>query len=167
MLFCSNRKKINNERLHINIDGQVIIRVHTTKFLGVHIDEFVNFKYHIDHLTKKLSKYVGLFYKLRHSLPLSALHTMYKTLFEPHLTYCNVIWSNTFPGYLRKLESLQKKVIRAMSWAAVNTPTRPLFHCYGLLRLTELNPFHNASNMFEVVKGLNPRLTGLLSVCYP
>ena len=76
MLFCSNRKKINTELVHINIDNQEIIRVSSTRFLGVHIDEFVNFKYHIDHLTKKLSKYVGLFYKLRHSLPLSALLTM-------------------------------------------------------------------------------------------
>ena len=65
----SNRKKINTELLHINIDCQEILRVNTTKFLGVHIDKFVNFKYQIDHLTKKLSKYVGLFYKLlSHSL---------------------------------------------------------------------------------------------------
>ena len=167
MLFCSNRKKINTELVHINIDNQEIIRVSSTRFLGVHIDEFVNFKYHIDHLTKKLSKYVGLSYKLRHSLPLSALLTMYKTLFELHLNYCNVIWSNTFPSYLLKLESLQKKVIRAMSWAAVNTPTHPLFRCHGLLRLTEFNLFHNACLMFEVINGLNPRLTGLLPICHP
>lgn len=167
ILFRSNRKKINTELFHINIDGQEIIRVNFTKFLGVHIDEFVNFKYQIDYLTKKLSKYVGLFYKLRHSLPVSALLTMYKTIFEPHLSYCNVIWSNIYPSYLLKLEILQKKAIRALSWSTGNAPTRPLFHCYGILRLTEFNLFHNACIMFEAVNGLNPRLSGLLPICRP
>ena len=54
-----------------------------------------------------------------------------------------------------------------MSWAAVNTPTHPLFRCHGLLRLTEFNLFHNACLMFEVINGLNPRLTGLLPICHP
>ena len=166
ILFRSNRKKINTELFHINIEGQEITRVNT-KFLGVHIDEFVNFKYQIDYLTKKLSKYVGQFYKLRHSLPVSALLTMYKTLFEPHLSDCNVIWSNNFPSYLLKLEILQKKAIHALSWSTGNAPTRPLFHCYGILRLTEFNLFHNACITFEAVNGLNPRLSGLLPICRP
>ena len=121
----------------------------------------------LKNLIHKLSKYVGLFYKLRHILPLSALLTLYKTLFEPHLNYCNVIWCNTFPSHLKKLLSLQKKVIRALSWSEINTPTHPLFHRFELLRLAELNEYHNACLMFQVVNKLNSRLCSLVPISSP
>ena len=37
----------------LNVDGHEIKRLKNTKFLGVHIDEYLNFKYHIEQLTKK------------------------------------------------------------------------------------------------------------------
>ena len=87
MIFGSSKKQMDKESmtLQIKIDGEEIQRVTSTKFLGVLIDDSLNFKCHIDHLVRKLSKYVGLFFKLRHLLPSSTLLTLYKTLFEPHL----------------------------------------------------------------------------------
>ena len=102
ILFKSSKKIKYADHCQIKINGQEIKRVHSTKFPGVLIDDSLNFKGHIDHFIHKLSKYVGLFYKIRHILPLSALLTLYKTLFEPHLNYCNVIWCNTLPSQLKK-----------------------------------------------------------------
>jgi len=90
ILFNSNKKLPilrNTPLCLIKINGQVIKSVYSTKFLGVLIDDSLGFKCHIDYLVNKLSKYVGLFYKIRHFLPLSALMMLYKTLFEPHLNY--------------------------------------------------------------------------------
>ncbi len=169
MIFHSNKKQIKMENIaiQIEINGEVIKKVNSTKFLGVLIDDCLNFKSHIDHLVHKLSKYVGLFFKLRHLLPRPALLTLYKTLFEPHLNYCNIIWCNTHPSYLRKLETLQKKIIRAISWAKVNSPTRHLFAHYGILRLKESNYDHNACTIYQVVSGLNSRLKQLIPIFVP
>ena len=167
ILFRSDKKNINPQLLHITINGQELKREKCTTFLGVIIDEFINFKPHIDHLTKKLSKYAGLFFRLRHFLPLSALLTLYKTLFEPHLSYCNIVWSNTCPSYFLKLERLQKKAIRALSWSPFNSHTPPIFHRLNLLRLTEFNTFQNGCTMFQVVHGLSPRLSDLLPISRP
>ena len=111
IIFRSNRNRSNLELIDIKINDSPIERVKSTRFLGVYMDEFVSFRSHIDVLTKKLSKYVGLFFKLRHFLPGEALVTLYWSLFEPHLNYCNIIWSNTFPSHLWKLTILQKKII--------------------------------------------------------
>ena len=167
ILFRSNKSKVNPDLCHIHINGQEIERVKSTKFLGVILDEFINFKFHIEHLLKKLSKYVGLFSKLRHFLPFSALLTLYKTLFEPHLNYCNVIWCNTFPTHLLKLKSLQKKIIRIITWSDFDAHTAPLFHRYGLLRLDELNTYHNACLIFQVVNSMNTRLCNLIPISSP
>ena len=142
MLFTLNRQLKSTACCQIAISGEAVKRVDCTKFLGVLIDDSLTFKCHIDHLVSKLSKYVGLFYRVRHLLPQSALLTLYKTLFEPHLNYCNVIWGNTFPSHLKKLQALQKKVIRALAWAEINSSSLPLFHRFQLLRLTEKIEFH-------------------------
>lgn len=165
IVFGSNNNKKNAEHVCIKINGQDIVRVISTKFLGVHVDEYLNFKCHIDDLTKKLSKYAGLFFKLRNFLPFSALLTLYKSLFEPHINFCNIIWCNTFPSHLKKFEILQKTVIRVLSWSSGNASTGPFFRKYGLLRLAECNVFHNACTMYQVVHGLNCQLCHLVPVC--
>lgn len=141
IVFLSKQNQLVNKYVCLKINEQIIERVNTIKFLGVFIDECLQFKCHIDQLITKLSKYVGLFFKVRHFLPQSALVILYKTLFESHLNYCNVIWCNTFTCYLKKIQSLQKKIIRVMTWSEPNTPSRLLFHRLGLLRLTEYNSF--------------------------
>lgn len=169
IIFCPNKKQLDYDDLNfqIKIKGEEIKRVKTTKFLGVFIDDHLNFKHHIEYLVKKLSKYVGLFFKLRHLLPQAILLTLYKTLFEPHLNYCNIIWCNTSHTYLKKLEILQKKVICAISWSDFNAPTRSIFLGYGILRLNEYNIFHNACTMYQVVSGLNSSLCELVPIRCP
>lgn len=164
IIFRSNKSRAQIENVKVEINGQAIERVKNIKFLGIYIDEFINFKNHIDYLIGKLSKYVGLFFKLRFYLPFIALMNLYRSLFEPHLNYCNAIWCNTHPTYLQKLIVLQKKVIRAISWSEYRAPSNPLFHRFKLLKLTECNYLHNACIMFSVVNELNPKLSQLIPV---
>ena len=161
------QSRINTDNITLKINEQEIERVPSTKFLGVIIDDHLNFKCHIDYLMLKLSKYLGLFYKIRHYLPKSAMIILYKTLFEPHLDYCNVIWCNTYETHLSKLLILQRKIIRAISWSEYRAHAPPLFLRLGLLRITEFNEYHNVCVMFQVVNGLNTRLCELVPIGYP
>ena len=162
--FKSNNKPSQIDSLSLKINNKNLCKVQSTKFLGVLIDDQLNFKKHIEHLVVKLSKYAGLFFKIRHYLPLPALLSLYKTLVEPHLSYCNVIWNNTCPTHLTKLISLQKKIIRALTWSNYTASSSPIFHQLGLLKVTELNYFHNACLMFHVIHNTNKRLSELIPV---
>ena len=46
--------------MSITIDGQQIEQVKYTKFLGLFIDEELSWKYHINHVTMKISKLTGI-----------------------------------------------------------------------------------------------------------
>lgn len=164
IIFRSNRSRTNIESIQIKIHNKVIERVENIKFLGIYLDESLNFKQHIEFLIKELSKYVGLFYKLRYDLPFDALLTLYRSLFESHLNYCNIIWCNTYPSHLEKLQILQKKVIRVISWANYDAPSGPLFYRNKLLKLAECNSFQNACIMYNVVHKLHPTLCHLIPV---
>ena len=43
------------------------------KYLGVHIDKHLRFREHIDHVVKKLNKFCGLIYRVRHLYPRKCL----------------------------------------------------------------------------------------------
>lgn len=72
----------------VSIDGQLIKQVNYTKYLGVTIDENLNWKEHIDQTCVKLSKLNGILYRVRHNLTTEAMISIYYTLCYTHLTYC-------------------------------------------------------------------------------
>ena len=91
----NDNKYINNFVLHIN--GNIINRVQYYKFLGITIDEKLNWKKHIDNIAIKLSKVVSIiYYKLKYSLIIKSLKLIYNTFFLPHLNYCNIVWSTIY-----------------------------------------------------------------------
>ena len=52
------------------------------KFLGVLLDSSLSWKPNITELSKKLSRTVGLFYKIRHYAPLETLKLLYYGIFS-------------------------------------------------------------------------------------
>ena len=57
MVFCMrNKKNINFDNIQITIQGCNIERVSKVKFLGVWLDEQLNWKSHIAYVSSKVSK---------------------------------------------------------------------------------------------------------------
>ena len=54
-IIYSKRGRRPNQNLNIYMDGQILERVKTTKFLGVHFDEHFTWEYHIRHCRKQKS----------------------------------------------------------------------------------------------------------------
>jgi hypothetical protein len=60
----------------IKIDDTVLKSVKYTKYLGVLMDSELTWKEHIDRLHKKLLKFSGVLYRLRHMLPYEVLNDL-------------------------------------------------------------------------------------------
>ena len=65
--------------LRIN-DGN-IYRLEATKFLGVIIDESLNWNHHISLVKSKLAKVASVIYKVIHYNDMSSRHTVYCSFF--------------------------------------------------------------------------------------
>ena len=111
MIFKTKNRTFS-QRMSITIDGQQIEQVKYTKFLGLFIDEELSWKYHINHVTMKISKLTGIIAKARHYLPLKTLQNIYYTMIYPYLIYCNTVWTNTYPTRLKPIYMIQKKIVR-------------------------------------------------------
>ena len=84
MLFFYN-KNVNFP--DISVGNNTINETSVTKFLGIHIDKKLNFVNHVTEMSMKVSKSIGLLYKLNCFLPETIIKTLYTSLIHPYLSY--------------------------------------------------------------------------------
>ena len=113
MMFHRTRiKHIRNFKIYIC--NNAIDRLINTKFLGDIIDSKLNWTAHILYIKNKISKSIGIIYKIRHYLDKRNLRNMYFTFIYPYLIYCIGIWGNTYETYLNPLIKIQKISIQTI-----------------------------------------------------
>jgi exonuclease III len=143
LLFTNRSHDVNNE-LKVYLNGIGIDFALNTKFLGVILDSSLTFKNHIDHVCNKVSRQIGILYKLRSYVPEKVMRDLYYSLVHPYLIYCNLVWGGTSSSHLNKLFLLQKKIIRIITGEGYLSHTDPLFRRTNILKLDDLHTFQLA-----------------------
>ena len=146
MLF-SNRNPTYIPRIMFN--NLELDRKPFAKFLGVIIDEKLKFDQHITTVCNKISKAIGIIFKLVNYLDKQSLISIYYSLVHPHLSYCNIVWGNTYWSHLYPLIIAQKKAIRLVNRVNFLDHTNQLFIENKILKLPDLNKFLILVYMFN------------------
>ena len=98
--------------IRIKIGTGVIQRAENSKFLGIYLDEQLNFSCHINHIAKKVSKTLGVLNKTKDIFPSEIRVILYNSLILPYINYGITAWYGC-PAYNRnKISLLQRKAIR-------------------------------------------------------
>ena len=108
------------------------------------IDSKLNFQNHIKIIESKLSKCVGILYRLKAVLSREVLCKIYFALFHPHLLYGLIACGSTFPIYMSKLESLQDKAVKIIGGSTGKKATTPFYGKLKILKLCDLYKFEIA-----------------------
>lgn len=149
IIFHRWKNKINDNIPNLTINGGNIERVQYTKFLGVILDSNVTWAHHVTNLTRKLSKFIPILYKIRCNLDSKALKLVYNALIYPNLMYCNALWGSCSTIHLNSLIIFQKKIIRVISCKPDRFHTSPLFVELYLLNLSQINHFSCINRTFK------------------
>ena len=105
-------KNMDNVMTAIKLGNQQILQVRNTKFLGIYIDDGLEWGDHINHITKKIASRADVLQAVKRYLSLDNMKTLYHSLVHSHLTYGTILWGSAFKYRLNKVEILQKKAIR-------------------------------------------------------
>ena len=161
--LTSNHIKINTSKSHfiafsyrghiefnpIKFGNSFIHQTSQTKFLGLHIDNHLSFDHHINHISNKLSKAIGILYKLNHTLPTHTLITLHNTLILPYLTYCIESWHGTSRYLTESVNVLHKKAIRAIFNLPYNAHTNEYYRDHKILKLQDLYIMNLCTHLFQ------------------
>ena len=155
VIFHSSRKKLTDD-IQIKFGKKPVTRAKYVKFLGVLMDEHLSWKFHITELTKKLSRTTGIFFKIRHYLPLDILKNLYYSIFSSFLSYGSSTWGLSYDTYLAPLFLLQKKVLRTISSQPFLSSTTPIFHSLKILKLNDMINHEILKLVYKSLNGLSP-----------
>ena len=146
--FRNTSASENNLHFHIVIDGITIEKKESTKFLGITIDQCLNFNAHIDKVVTSASRGVGVLYRLKPYVPLKTLFTVYNSIILPYISYCNLVWASQ-KTKINHILLLQKKAVRLCTNAAYLANTEPLFRRLHTLPIIELHSYQIAVFMHK------------------
>ena len=155
VLFHSPRKKLPDV-IDIKLGKENISRSKYVKFLGILLDEHLTWKYHISELHKKLTRTCGIFFKIRHYIPLQPLLSLYNSLFSSFLNYGITAWGLTYDTYLKPLYLLQKKILRCISFSHFAASSSKIFNSLKILKLEDVIHLNILTFVYKALNKVSP-----------
>ena len=155
-------KNINIEMNGINIELKPYI-----KYLGVFIDEKLNYNQHINYLKQKMTSKLmkmPLMTRNKWGLTYESLKLIYSAAFEPSITYCSSVWAKSLTKQnIKKLKSIQRlfaiKIIRSYRTISYESAVTIAGLTPIDLKIIEKNNLNQIKKQFSgEVLGLNCKL---------
>ena len=126
-MIVTNTIKQNIPEVCIKINNAPLEICKSYKYLGVVIDEKLNWDAHIKHITPKISKACGALARLRNCISIEVIKNVYHALIYSYLRYGILIWGNASQSVLAPLQIFfscfystfypPDPLCRNMSWA--------------------------------------------------
>ena len=151
MIFHRQQKRV--KELNIIINDTHIERVQSFNFLGITLSENMSWTNHVLSIEKKISKVVGILYRLRNTFLSDVLKTLYKSLVLSYINYGLLLWGIE----VKKLESIQKRAIRLITGSNYVAHTEPLFIQLGVLKVQDIFKLRLLKFYYKLCYGTLPQ----------
>ena len=110
---CARARIVGSEK-QLFIHENKIKKTNKARFLGIIIDEDLNWDMHLEHLEQKLNSAIITIKRIKKFIPKEHYSKLYHTLFVSHLTYGISAWGSLSCYKLKKIFSIQKRCIRLL-----------------------------------------------------
>ena len=164
VIFRANKKVYHNVTLILN--RKAIEQKDHVKYLGVLMDEHLNWKKQIANVTKKISRGIGILAKLRCYLDPKVLRNIYYAIVYSHLSYGVEAWGSACTSDLENILILQKKAVRILTGnryfqiygeeAAPLPRSEPLFKTLEILKFEDIFKVCIANFVYSTLARDNP-----------
>ena len=146
MLFSD--KKI--EKFTIEVDNINLTTVSHTKFLGVWIDNRLNWDFYFNKLLLKTKRNIHLLRTGKNMLNSHAKKLVYYAHIQSHITYCLTVWGNmACTSQLKKLECVQEKCANYIKKGSTLAD-------HGILSVRQLVELENCKFGYKIVNNILP-----------
>ena len=153
IIFKHQKKKLDTE-IKIKIIRKRLYPSQSVRYLGIKIDQNLNWKDYINDIAVKLNRANALLFKIRNFVNITILETIYFAILDSHINYANLVWTQNSNAMSRIL-TLQKKAMRIITFQSRNCHSSPLFF---KLKLLKFNDKVHHENVFLISKFINSLL---------
>ena len=125
------------KKFKLNVNNYCIKQVDEFKYLGLNIDNKLNWNKHIDYLCTQVSKGMGILYRFKSKMPTCALKLIYHSLIGSKLRYGVSAWGSGKSTALQKLNLLNNGAVKNLK-----QPSETLQSAYKRLKLFTINSLY-------------------------
>ena len=91
----------------------------------------------------------------RHLVPHGTLRSIYQALVQPHFNYCNIVWGNCGVTLQDKLQKLQNRAARVLTYSNYDAHVNNLFELLRWKSLVPQRQIERATMVFKSLQGLS------------
>jgi hypothetical protein len=128
IIFKNSHINPNNTFHSISLSDNTIFSTTDYDYLGLKIDQWLNWSQHVSKIARKISFFVYQLKRIRHAINGKTLKLVYFAHIKSHLTYLLPIWGSAPDVYLKCLQVLQNKAIKYMKFLPFDTPSSSLYN---------------------------------------
>ena len=139
MNFHTVNKHVIYPKFYVNENN--IEGVTNFNFLGLTLSSTLSLNHHINKLSLKISKSIGLLYRLQDIYPRAPLQNLYNALIIPQFSYCTLCWGSIISEN-HSLHILQKRALKLITNSRNISHTKPL--CKELCVMKVFDKFYVA-----------------------
>ena len=118
--------KNQDESLRLKIQNNELDIVQKTKYLGIQIDNTLDWKEHTKTISSQVSRGIGFLKHAKSFLPKETLKTMYTSIVEPNFRYCCSVWGFCDLTEIKRLQKLRNRAVRIVSGSSFDAPSQQL-----------------------------------------
>ena len=154
VIFKHKKKKLEC-RIRIKLSRKRLYPSNSIRYLGVKIDENLNWKDHIHDIATRLNRANALLFKIRNYVNFNTLKSIYFAIFDSHINYTNLIWGQNVHSAFR-IATLQKKAIRIINNQPRNSHSSLLFKKSNILKFEDKILINNIIFISKSINNLQP-----------
>ena len=148
----------------LSISDLSITRVESVKFLGVILTSNLSWYENSNSISQKVSKNIGIIYKIKHKLSKHALNILYYSIIYPLYNYCMSIWGNSPKSHLHLIQKTQNDFIRLLHGIKKFDSVRNLFRLDNILTIQQIYIYRIITLFYKIIiKNIFPFWTSILS----
>ena len=134
-----------------------IRRVRLVKYLGLMVDDCLTWEAHVEYITGKINRGIGILKRVRHIVWKDSLMLLYQTIIEPCFRYYDVVWGQCNKGLKDKLQNIQNKAARTIAKLKYDEADhQKLLLDFGWLSVGDLIIYDTGVFMYNIVHSLAP-----------
>ena len=142
----------------IRLNDKLLERSSTVKYLGLLIDDSLNWFSLIQHLSHQLARLSGIFYRLRNYVKKETLCMVYHSLVNSRIQYGITVRGMANQTHFECLRVRLNKVLRIILSCEIETPINKMYSTLQFLKIDDINEFELYKFMHQLHHGKLPEI---------
>ena len=156
VIFHTTNKYVPNNLTDINVENIIIKRENVVKYLGLKIDEKLNWNNHIESVCSSLLKYFGIFNQVKGYITKSLARQLYFSFIYSRIAYGIEVYGNCSKHNLNKLQVLQNKIIKLLLSYEYRTDTNFIHKNLNIMKIHDIQIVNIINFVNNCLLGRNP-----------